>query len=158
MISEGLIYKGDVKAETLWPVFFHRRTTCRCLRSTVMQRNSTDTKNKNFSGMKKTFFFINLDLKSEFEFLNFSIWMTDVSFTSSVSIMSLSRKVLSVWRENAALQTETRIKEQRAQNHFQHFLQLKVLKKSQTLCYFFAGAFCHCFCSQNLSRCYLLGE
>ncbi|XP_040060879.2 protein SFI1 homolog isoform X1 [Gasterosteus aculeatus] len=36
------------------------------------------------------------------------------------------RKVLCVWRENAALQTEVRLKEQRAQSHFQHSLRLKV--------------------------------
>ncbi|XP_068568237.1 protein SFI1 homolog isoform X2 [Cebidichthys violaceus] len=36
------------------------------------------------------------------------------------------RKVLCVWRENAALQTEVRLTEQRAQSHFQHFLRLKV--------------------------------
>ncbi|XP_034389084.1 protein SFI1 homolog isoform X1 [Cyclopterus lumpus] len=36
------------------------------------------------------------------------------------------RTVLCVWRENAVLQTEVRLTEQRAQNHFQHFLQLKV--------------------------------
>ncbi|XP_073323532.1 uncharacterized protein sfi1 [Pagrus major] len=36
------------------------------------------------------------------------------------------RKILCVWRENAALQTEVRLMEQQAQNHFQHFLQLKV--------------------------------
>ncbi|XP_040015533.1 protein SFI1 homolog [Xiphias gladius] len=36
------------------------------------------------------------------------------------------RQVLSVWRENAVLQAEGRLMEQRAQSHFQHFLQLKV--------------------------------
>ncbi|XP_045885080.1 protein SFI1 homolog isoform X2 [Micropterus dolomieu] len=36
------------------------------------------------------------------------------------------RKVLSVWWENAVLLTEVRLMERRAQNHFQHFLQLKV--------------------------------
>ncbi|KAK2862052.1 hypothetical protein Q5P01_001585 [Channa striata] len=36
------------------------------------------------------------------------------------------RMVLSVWRENAVLLAEVRLKEQQAQNHFQHFLQLKV--------------------------------
>ncbi|XP_070815799.1 protein SFI1 homolog [Chaetodon trifascialis] len=36
------------------------------------------------------------------------------------------RKVLSVWRENVVLLTEVRLMEQRAQSHFQHFLQLKV--------------------------------
>ncbi|KAM8915076.1 protein SFI1 homolog isoform 2-T3 [Spinachia spinachia] len=36
------------------------------------------------------------------------------------------RKVLCVWRETAALQKEVQLKEQRAQDHFQHFLRLKV--------------------------------
>ncbi|XP_031709155.1 protein SFI1 homolog [Anarrhichthys ocellatus] len=36
------------------------------------------------------------------------------------------RKVLCVWRENAVLRTEVRLTEQRAQNHFQHRLRLKV--------------------------------
>ncbi|XP_056293562.1 protein SFI1 homolog isoform X2 [Pseudoliparis swirei] len=36
------------------------------------------------------------------------------------------RTVLCVWRDNAALQTELRLTELRAQNHFQHFLQLQV--------------------------------
>ncbi|XP_068450584.1 protein SFI1 homolog isoform X2 [Clinocottus analis] len=36
------------------------------------------------------------------------------------------RTVLCVWRENAVLQTEVRLTEQKAQNHFQHLLQLKV--------------------------------
>ena len=38
----------------------------------------------------------------------------------------LSRRVLSVWRENAGLQAESRHLEQRAQNHSQHFLLSKV--------------------------------
>ncbi|TKS71358.1 Protein SFI1 -like protein [Collichthys lucidus] len=37
------------------------------------------------------------------------------------------RRVLLVWRENAVLLAEVRLMEQRAQDHFQHFLQLKVL-------------------------------
>ncbi|XP_041806379.1 protein SFI1 homolog isoform X2 [Chelmon rostratus] len=36
------------------------------------------------------------------------------------------RKVLYVWRENAVLQMEVRLVERQAQNHFQHFVQLKV--------------------------------
>ncbi|XP_070758707.1 protein SFI1 homolog [Enoplosus armatus] len=36
------------------------------------------------------------------------------------------RNVLSVWRENAVLLSEVGLMERRAQNHFQHFLQLKV--------------------------------
>ncbi|XP_029286956.1 LOW QUALITY PROTEIN: protein SFI1 homolog [Cottoperca gobio] len=36
------------------------------------------------------------------------------------------RTALCVWRENAVLLTEVRLREQRALNHFQHFLQLKV--------------------------------
>ncbi|KAM7422682.1 hypothetical protein PAMA_010636 [Pampus argenteus] len=36
------------------------------------------------------------------------------------------RKHLSVWKENTALLTEVRLMEQQAENHFHHFLQLKV--------------------------------
>ncbi|XP_061584264.1 protein SFI1 homolog [Cololabis saira] len=36
------------------------------------------------------------------------------------------RKVLTVWKEKAALRAKVQIAEQQAQNHFQHFLQLKV--------------------------------
>ncbi|XP_029989754.1 protein SFI1 homolog isoform X2 [Sphaeramia orbicularis] len=36
------------------------------------------------------------------------------------------RRVLSVWKENASLQAEFRVMEHQAQDHFQHFLQLKV--------------------------------
>ncbi|XP_056241687.1 protein SFI1 homolog [Seriola aureovittata] len=36
------------------------------------------------------------------------------------------RTAMSVWRENAALQAEGQLMEQQAQDHFQHFLQLKV--------------------------------
>ncbi|GLD64553.1 protein SFI1 homolog [Lates japonicus] len=36
------------------------------------------------------------------------------------------RTILSVWRENAALQADVRLMEQQAQSHFQHFLQFKV--------------------------------
>ncbi|XP_033482337.2 protein SFI1 homolog [Epinephelus lanceolatus] len=36
------------------------------------------------------------------------------------------RSALCVWRENSVLLTEVKLKEQQAQNHFQHFLQLKV--------------------------------
>ncbi|KAM7006451.1 LOW QUALITY PROTEIN: protein SFI1 homolog [Tautogolabrus adspersus] len=36
------------------------------------------------------------------------------------------RKVLCVWRENAVLMAKVRLVEQRAQNHFEHLLQLKV--------------------------------
>lgn len=59
--------------------------------------------------------------------------MIHIIFSSSFSIISLSRKVLCVWREKAALLTEVRLMERQAQNHFQHFLQLKVLKLPQTI-------------------------
>lgn len=35
-----------------------------------------------------------------------------------------------MWRENAVLLAEVQFMEQQAQNHFQHFLQLKVVKQS----------------------------
>lgn len=61
------------------------------------------------------------------------IWMFHISFISSVSIISLFRKVLCVWRENAVSLTEVRAMERQAQNHFQHLLQLKVIKQSGAL-------------------------
>lgn len=39
----------------------------------------------------------------------------------------LLRHVLSVWKDNAALLADVRIKDQQAQNHFEHSLKLKVL-------------------------------
>ncbi|XP_058488519.1 protein SFI1 homolog [Solea solea] len=45
----------------------------------------------------------------------------------SLKMQHFLRMVLSVWRENAALQAEYRLMEQRAQNHFQHVLRSKVL-------------------------------
>ncbi|XP_008283777.1 protein SFI1 homolog [Stegastes partitus] len=36
------------------------------------------------------------------------------------------RRVLTVWRENAALMAEVRVAQQRAQNHYEHHLQFKV--------------------------------
>lgn len=61
------------------------------------------------------------------------VLMIHITFSSSCSRTSLSRKVLCVWREKAALLTEVRLMERQAQNHFQHVLQLKVLKLPQTI-------------------------
>ena len=52
---------------------------------------------------------------------------------SSISVTFLHRKLLYVWRENAALLVEVRLMEQQAQNHFHHFLRLKVIKQSDAL-------------------------
>ncbi|KAK5872526.1 hypothetical protein PBY51_013217 [Eleginops maclovinus] len=38
------------------------------------------------------------------------------------------RRALCVWRENAVQRTEVRLKDRQAQNHFRHFLQLKLFR------------------------------
>lgn len=80
--------------------------------------------------------------------------LNDQGFVSSMSI--LHRYVVSVWKDKAMLQRESRLMEQQAQSHYQHFLQFKVKTASINYTLFLLQRNLYSF--SFLSRCLLPGE
>lgn len=80
--------------------------------------------------------------------------LSDQGFASSMSI--LHRYVVSVWKDKAMLQRESRLMEQQAQSHYQHFLQFKVKTAAINYTLFLLQRNLDSF--SFLSRCFLPGE